>query len=103
MKENRIMRDEKEKELRSIVVNEPENVHAWINLGIYIEIKKRDIAKAEEIYRKDIEINPNFHGSWLNLGIMILYNKNDINEAIFNLKKANELMQLKKILGIILD
>ncbi len=91
------MNEEKEKELRSIVANEPENVHAWINLGIYLEKIKKDFFEAEKIYRKAIKINPDFYGSWLKLGIFLLYNGNNIEEAIVKLKKANKLNPTEKI------
>lgn len=84
-----------------IIDNSPTDPEALVKLGIRLE-EQNKFDKAEQAYRKALEIQPDYVLAWFNLGLLLIYqNKfNKAEEAIVKLLKFNLVMSQ---LGIILD
>ncbi len=71
--------------LEAIVADSPNYAKAYNHLGWLYETKYRDLAKAEKMYRKCLELEPEYAPVYLNLAVV--------------LSGMNNWTELKKILG----
>lgn len=60
--------------MQKIVESDPENPELFFNLGVSSS-SVGDIAKAEEYYKKSLEINPEYYNSILNLAVLLAVDK----------------------------
>jgi tetratricopeptide (TPR) repeat protein len=57
--------------LLSLVEDHPDFGKAWNHLGYIYEISYRDLAKAEEMYRKCLDLSPEYPAIYLNYSILL--------------------------------
>ncbi|MBX6350760.1 MAG: tetratricopeptide repeat protein [Clostridia bacterium] len=79
-------RDEATRVLGELAADEPDYAPAWINLG-NMAFERGDIAEAERLYRKALELDPLSSVAHNNLAA-VMKRKGDIGAMVSHLKRA---------------